>query len=69
MRKVDLDDALSMGGVAKPAVEANSRPAGMQSQCCHPSSQKEGFHAAEQGPAQALPLVFRGYGRLAELHH
>ena len=68
MGKADLDEALSMSGKAKPAVEANSRPAGMQSQRCHPSSQKDGFHAAEQGPAQTLLLVLRGDGHLTELH-
>ncbi len=57
-----------MGGIAKPAVEANSRPPDMQGQNFHPFSQKEGFHAAEQRVTQALPLVWRGDGHLAELH-
>ena len=68
MGKTDLGEALPMGGVANPAVEANSRPAGMQGQSCHATGHKHRFYAAEQCLTQALPLVGRGDGHLAELH-
>jgi hypothetical protein len=57
-----------MGGIAKPAVEANSRQPGMQGQSCHATGQKHRFQAAQQGSTQALALVGRGDGHLAELH-